>query len=348
MSFTTISTAGLRGITHLSTDDLYISALGGTSVREMQAELASRGFRIAIGDSSAAATIGGAIACAANTPLRLLYGGLRDQLLACQVALPDGRLLRFGRPLVKDVAGYAMSKVMGGAFGTLGLLCEVTLKIWPLPAAQRSLIFTAASLAESLRLAAIALESAVICSGLVVTRDAHGHTLVYTAEGHPEDVHAELDRLRRMLAAAGAGQVNELPDWDAGQAWSQVSAPGNFIVRIGLPAAQLAQALSQLDVLLSGCPLAIDAAHGLIVASLPVNGPLDAGEWLSRLRAVAVPLGGYAVMERGPRLWLGQIDAWGAPRSAAQIMQKLKSIWDPSGILNPGEFPARIPQESRS
>ncbi len=104
----------------------------------MQAELASRGFRIAIGDLSAAATIGGAIACAANSPLRLLYGGLRDQLLACQVALPDGRLLRFGRPLVKDVAGYAMSKVMGGAFGTLGLLCEVTLKIWPLPAAQRS------------------------------------------------------------------------------------------------------------------------------------------------------------------------------------------------------------------
>ncbi len=151
-----------------------------------------------------------------------------------------------------------------------------------------------------------------------------------------------------MLSAAGAGQVNKLPDWDAGQAWSQVTAPGNFTVRIGLPAAQLAQALSQLDAPLSGCPLAIDAAHGLIVASLPVNGPLEAGEWLSRLRAVAVPLGGYAVMERGRRLWLRQIDAWGAPRSAAQIMQILKSIWDPSGILNPGEFPARIPQESRS
>jgi len=251
-----------------------------------------------------------------------------------------------GRPLVKDVAGYAMSKVMGRAFGTLGLLCEVTLKIWPLPAAQSSLIFPAASLAEAVRLAGVALESAVICSGVVVTQDAHGQALVYTAEGHPADVQAELGRVRRVLAAAGAGQVNELPDWDAGQAWSQASAPGNFTVRIGLPAAQITQAISQLDAPLSGCPLAIDAAHGLIVASLPVNGPLDAGERLARLRTVSAPLGGYAVMARGPRQWLGQIDAWGPPRSAAQIMQKLKLTWDPAGIPNPGEFPAPIPQES--
>jgi FAD/FMN-containing dehydrogenase len=156
------------------------------------------------------------------------------------------------------------------------------------------------------------------------------------------EVKTELARVRQAMQAAGAEQVDERSDTDAGQAWAQQWHSGNFTIRLGIPNARLAEALPQLEAGLSGCSLAIDAAHGLIAASLIVNSPQDADRRLAALRAIAGPLEGYVVMERGPRAWLRRIEAWGAPRSATQIMHKLKATWDPADILNPGEFPAHI------
>ena len=75
-----------------------------------------------------------------NAPLRMRYGGLRDLVLATTVALGDGRVIRAGRPVVKNVAGYDMPKVFIGAHGTLGLIADVTLKLAPLPRVRASLI----------------------------------------------------------------------------------------------------------------------------------------------------------------------------------------------------------------
>ena len=66
------------------------------------------------------------------------YGGWRDNLLCTTVALADGRVIRAGRPVVKNVAGYDLPKVFVGSQGTLGLLCDVTLKLSPLPRQRRT------------------------------------------------------------------------------------------------------------------------------------------------------------------------------------------------------------------
>ncbi len=75
------------------------------------------------------ATIGGLIAANVNAPLRMRYGAIRDLVLCATVVLADGRVLRTGRPVIKNVAGYDLTKAFVGSHGTLGLITDVTLKL---------------------------------------------------------------------------------------------------------------------------------------------------------------------------------------------------------------------------
>jgi D-lactate dehydrogenase (cytochrome) len=258
---TLLSSSGLRGILSISADDLYTTALAGTALTELQAQLAERGFRVPLGNPWPTATVGGAIAANTNGPLRALHGGVRDTVLAVQVALPDGRLLRFGRTLVKDVAGYEMRKLFVGSYGTLGLLTEVSLRVVPLPLGRRTLLVSAPNLAQGVVWALAAWRQATCCCGLVLlprpmaTVPQHPEggptarvlasecTLAFTAEGHPADVAAQIELTRNILQSAGAGQPVET-DLDATGLWEHVLADGAFVVRAAVAPRDLAALLA--------------------------------------------------------------------------------------------------------
>ncbi len=99
----------------------------------MQAELARDKLWVPLVSPWPEATIGGIVATNFNAPLRMRYGAVRDLVLAATVVLPDGRVIRAGRPVVKNVAGYDLPKLFVGSYGTLGLLTDVSLKLAPLP-----------------------------------------------------------------------------------------------------------------------------------------------------------------------------------------------------------------------
>ena len=110
---------GWPGSSTRAYDDLYVTVAAGSSVAEVAAELAADGFILPLAAPWPDATIGGTIAAQFNAPWRGAYGGIRETLLCAEVVLPDGRVLRLGRPLVKDVAGYSLHKLFIGSFGTL-------------------------------------------------------------------------------------------------------------------------------------------------------------------------------------------------------------------------------------
>ena len=111
---TRISTAGLSGILARAYDDLYVTVAAGANVAEVAAELANDGFILPLAAPWPEATVGGTIAAQFNAPWRGVYGGIREALLCADAVLPDGRALRLGRPLVKDVAGYSLHKLFTG------------------------------------------------------------------------------------------------------------------------------------------------------------------------------------------------------------------------------------------
>jgi len=122
--------------------DMTITVQAGMRFADVQSLTAAHGQTFPLDPPRAAnATIGGIVATAASGPRRMAYGGVRDLVLGVRVALPDGRAIKAGGKVVKNVAGYDLVKLVIGSLGTLGVITEVSLRLRPLPAVRQSLLF---------------------------------------------------------------------------------------------------------------------------------------------------------------------------------------------------------------
>ncbi len=138
-----LAVGGHRGIVNHDPSELVLSVRAGTSVREAQDALAAHGQWLPFDPPrhGAEATVGGVAACALSGPSRPWTGALRDFVLGVRIVDGRGDALSFGGEVMKNVAGYDVSRLMAGAFGTLGVLLEVSFKVLPLPARERTVCF---------------------------------------------------------------------------------------------------------------------------------------------------------------------------------------------------------------
>lgn len=139
------------GVVHYDPVELVVTVRAGTPLNQLEAVLAEQHQMLAFepprfGPTS---TVGGAVATALSGPRRPWAGAVRDLVLGTRVITQEGKLLRFGGEVMKNVAGYDMSRLMVGAQGTLGVLADISFKVVPLPASQASLALEL-SLAEAL------------------------------------------------------------------------------------------------------------------------------------------------------------------------------------------------------
>ncbi len=345
-----LSTSKLQGIKVFAQDDLYVTVGAGMPLHELQAFLQAHGLQAPLATPWPATTIGGLIATNINAPLRMRYGALRDLILATTVALADGRVIRAGRAVVKNVAGYDLPKIFVGSQGTLGLLTDVTLKLIPAPRAQRTLGVPVNDLKQGIALAQRLMPQAMVAAAVLVAEgvqlpglQAAPYTLIYTAEGLPEDVDAELAQVATLLRHGGTTSMLET-NLTGTSVWanhlSQTGADG-LAVRIGLPAQVLSEvslALPQLK----GQKNLLDFGAGMIYATLPpetLAGSREAVQvWLTAVRRLVNARGGYAVVMAIPPRLRGRLDPWGYQPESMQLMRALKTRWDPAGILNVGAF----------
>ncbi|MEM7349879.1 MAG: FAD-linked oxidase C-terminal domain-containing protein [Acidobacteriota bacterium] len=339
-----LSTSEMRGIHSFAPEDLFVTVGAGTRVDELRRHLEPYRVEVPLLSPWAEATVGGLVATNLNAPLRMRYGGLRDITLCSTVALADGRVLRAGRPLVKNVAGYDLTKALVGSHGSLGLLTEVTLKLVPTPRVRRTLALPVAGLAAGLELARPALAEALVCSAVVVARgltwpgiEDHQAVLLLTAEGAPEDVETELTAIRRAWRASGAGEIVEtaLTGNAAWAAFLGTAGPNRFLVRIGVRSKSLEEYLPSLSAE-SAC--LVDVAAGLIYGATEPKTAEAARDELEALRRPALAVGGYAVAMDIPPPFRAALDPWGYRSDAIDIMRRLRERWDPAGILSPGSF----------
>lgn len=133
----------LTGTVAYEPTELVISVRGGTPLGEVEALLAEHGQMLAFEPPhfGAKATIGGTIACGLSGPRRPYAGAARDFVLGTKILNGRGEILCFGGQVMKNVAGYDVSRLMTGAMGTLGVILEVSLKVLPVPAMTRTRVF---------------------------------------------------------------------------------------------------------------------------------------------------------------------------------------------------------------
>ncbi|HEY5582368.1 MAG TPA: glycolate oxidase subunit GlcE, partial [Rhodoferax sp.] len=140
--------SALSGIISYEPSELVVTARAGTPLTELEAALAEKGQCLAfepphfsqLGTSNTGATVGGMVAAGLSGPARASVGGVRDYVLGVKLLNGRAELLTFGGQVIKNVAGYDVSRLMVGALGTLGVLTEISLKVLPVAPFETTLM----------------------------------------------------------------------------------------------------------------------------------------------------------------------------------------------------------------
>ncbi len=359
--------AGLSRVIEYTPADLVISVEAGMILGQIQDVLAAHGQWLPWDPPlPGRATVGGLLASGAGGPLRLGYGSPRDWTLGMRVALGDGRLVRSGSRVVKNVAGYDAHKLHIGALGTLGVIAEATFKVAPLPSHRQTLLaaFTTpdAPIAAVMRLRQPPFQpiSMVILNDMA-ERDIpamhpflndHPRYLVVAARfsGTQGAVARQLRLAVARCVELGARAI-ELSELDDAPIWEMIAdftqPRGDLLLRVGAPVGSQREMSRLLDTTAQerGWATArlVIADVGLAYAHWPVAGvaaeALAAA--LAELRSALATLGGYAVIEGlpdAPGIDADTLDIWGPPPESLALMRSLRAAWDPAGVLNPGRY----------
>jgi D-lactate dehydrogenase (cytochrome) len=321
--------------------DLYVRVQAGMRLRELQQLAARDGLWWPVPHPWPDATVGGIVASGWNGPARWRLGAIRDLVLGGVVVLADGRNLRVGGKVVKNVAGYDLTKLHVGAQGTLGVLCELNLKLAAVPPAHRSIAACAATVPDGVASALRSFQESLVASSILVFGGDRsgmplpadgGATVVVTAAGHPADVGEELRILGGVLGMTDALDTQGETIWSQWQ--RRAASRDRVLLRIGVPNGRLADVVSHSA--LEGSDFVADATAGVVWASCPAG--LDVGAF-AELRQTARASAGYVTVLGAPPAVLEHIDSGGHQPDLAPWMERLRRRWDPAGILNPGRFP---------
>ena len=315
-----LDTRDYRGIVAYEPTELVITARCGTPLVELEAALATNGQWLpfeppVFGDG---ATVGGMVAAGLSGPGRQAAGAVRDFVLGAAMLDGHGRVLNFGGQVMKNVAGYDVSRLLCGSLGILGLVAEVSLKVLPRPAATATLSMPL-DRAEALRLLnqwagrPIPVSASAWIGGTLALRLAGARAAVESAvETFSREHGATIvdGEVRRFWAAV---RDQTLP-------FFEVAADGAALWRLSVPSAAPALTLPGEELI----------EWGGALRWWRTDAPAEV------VRAVAAGVGGHATLFRGGDRAAGVF----APLQPALLAlhRRLKAEFDPSGIFNPGRM----------
>jgi glycolate oxidase FAD binding subunit len=316
-----LETADLRGITCHEPSELVVTALAGTPLAELEAALAEHGQCLPFEPPrfGGGGTVGGMVATGLAGPARAAVGGVRDYVLGATLLNGAGESLAFGGQVMKNVAGYDVSRLLAGSMGVLGVICDVSLKVLPLPPASSTLEFH--------------------------VDEAAALRMLNTWAGQPLPLNASAWRDGRLYLrlsgarAAVSAAVRQLGG-DAVEPAAAIALwqglrdhTGTFHCR-ALEAVEQGQALWRLAVPATTPPLGLQAdtliEHGgaqrWLLTSLPATD----------VRSAAHRAGGHATLFRALDKSAGVFAPLQAPLD--RIHRSLKQAFDPRGLFNPGRL----------
>ncbi len=306
-----LETAGHAGIVAYEPTELVVTVRAGTRLAELEAALAEQGQMLAFepphfGD----ATVGGCVAAGLSGPRRAAAGAARDYVLGVKLLSGSGEILNFGGQVMKNVAGYDVSRLMTGAMGTLGLLLEVSLKVLPKPHAEATLRL---ELPQDKAIEAInrwggqPLPLSATCwnDGLLSVRLSGARAAVAAAR----------ERIGGEAVAGAEGFWHALREQQDGFFSGEAA-----LWRLSLPS-------KAAPLNLPGSPLIEwGGAQRWLKSDAPAT----------TLREAAARAGGHATLFRGGDKSMGVFQP--LPEPLLQIHSKLKRTFDPQGLFNPGRL----------
>ncbi|MDX1977878.1 MAG: FAD-binding oxidoreductase [Pseudanabaenaceae cyanobacterium bins.68] len=330
-----ISTAKLNRLIDHAAGDLTVTVETGMTYGELQDILAQQGQFLAIDPPlAAAATIGGILATGCSGAWRHRYLSVRDMCLGLSMVRADGEIVKAGGRVVKNVAGYDLMKLLTGSYGSLGIITQVTLRVYPRPPRAQTLIVSG-SLAKVASLHQTVLRAALTPTRLEPVAGSWLESLAIQSEaalmvefsGIPESVQLQAQTLGDLAGELAVLQVQptiwqDISDW--------IWQPGQAIAKIGLLPSQFVPTWTKIHAVLAGSPTTLQGGW------LSISDQVTAVQ-IQQIRQSLTEQGGWLSLLRSPSRVKQELgDVWGYGTDTARIMALLKQKFDPEHRLNPG------------
>jgi glycolate oxidase FAD binding subunit len=302
-----------HGIVNYEPGELVLSAKAGTPIADIETLLDQHGQMLAFEPPhfGATATLGGSLACGFSGPRRPYAGSARDMVLGMKIIDGQGQYLSFGGQVMKNVAGYDVSRLMVGALGTLGVIMEASLKVLPKPVADVTLTFEMDEIhaIEAMNRWAgqpLPISASAWIGGALLLRLSGAETAVRAAReklGGEIHTHGNNFWLVAREQTAAFFTSSQLPLW-----------------RLSVPSNALPLALQGKQAITWG------GAQRWLKSALPAD----------VIRAATKAAGGHATLFRGDDKSAGVFHP--LPDALMTYHKRLKAQFDPAGILNPGRL----------
>ena len=348
-----VDTTALARVIDYPAADMTITVESGITLAALQAILSREGQRLTLdAPFPDRATLGGIFATNTSGPRRLGSGRPRDLILGVSFATADGKEVKGGGRVVKNVAGYDFPKLLTGSMGSLGIITQMTLKVRPKPEAS-ALVFVPFATADEVDEAARSLHASgtrpmafdvLNQTGMIAVHDAMAcpWTLVVGFEDNTSAVTWQVDRIASELGRVVADLV-VLQGHDSADGWRNLaqypslSRFGPVSFTANLPISATIRLFGRLDP--ARWALQIHAGSGVVHGH--AVGEVSQAE-IEKLRGEVEQLRGHMILTRCPTAWKASLNVWGTPRGDWPLMERIKHAFDPAGVMNPGRFVGTI------
>ena len=335
-----VNTERINQLIEHAVGDLTVTVEAGMKFAHLQEILAKSAQTLALDPAAPeSATIGGIVATADTGSLRQRYGGVRDQLLGITFIRADGQIAKAGGRVVKNVAGYDLMKLFTGAYGTLGIISQVTFRVYPIPESSGTVILTGKP--EAISQAVRTLQSSeltptqadLLSTKLVTNLDlGTGIGLIARFQSISESVQEQSKRLLIIGEKLGLHGVIYAENHEA-DLWQQLPeqihsdvTESTITCKIGVLPTAAVEILNQIDIGL----IHISSGLGLV--------RLEKSEQILPLRNLCQANSGFLTILSAPVEVKEKFDVWGYTSNSLDVMRGIKKQFDGNYILNPGRF----------
>jgi glycolate oxidase FAD binding subunit len=341
-----LSTLRMDGIIEHVPGDQIVRTQAGVKLEDLQERLAGSDQLLGIDPPEEGATVGGIVAANASGPRRLRYGTVRDLIIGIKVVLADGTVAKAGGKVVKNVAGYDLSKLFTGSLGTLGVIAEANFRLHPIRESART-VFVEVDDHRQIPEVALAFThssfSQFVLDALEMRWENDKGVIAALFEGIDPAVEAQSSAATELLRSHGGANVLGKDDgeefWDsfARRPW----AAGDVALKISAPPSDLSAVLDSVlgaagragvEARLSG-----HAATGVTFAGLSGEGD-GLVDVVEEVREIRVHRGGSVVVQEAPLAIKERLDVWGPAGDYLGLTRRVKEKFDPGYTMNPGRF----------
>jgi glycolate oxidase FAD binding subunit len=332
-----LSTARMDTIFEHVPGDQIVRTQSGVKLGTLQEELAEANQMLALDPPEKEATVGGVVAANSSGPRRYKYGTVRDLIIGVTVVLADGTVAKAGGKVVKNVAGYDLSKLFTGSFGTLGVIADANFRLHPHPEAVRTVAVGVESPQAARGAAQAIVHSQVEATAIELHWGEETKQISVLLESIPDGIGAKEEAASFLLKSFGKVRTLDEEADDLGA----LSTACEVDLKIGAPPAELANVLdSMLDAAeRRGAAVSMTGHAGTGVTYAGLSGDEDDLVGLvEEVREIRTRSGGSVVVRGAPASFKEKVDVWGPAGDYLGLTRRVKEKFDPGYFMNPGRF----------